>query len=324
MKKALKLAVIYLIILIFGTVLGTLLYSLYLNLLGFVSGREISFFSDEELFKSVFIVMPCMLIFIIPVISYYRIRHPGGILQLIVYMVLCLLTWALLMPLTFKLKDFCNRKFVTQTERQSLSPNYFRKVDDVVYFFTREFQNNTTGRVAEAPAIVIDTSEFGDVHFRTIGDYPNLDLNRKAAPYREIQLKNIFGNGEKSIPVDFKILLSFISGSYSGGLSHFLTLLSFALLICAVYSMTNFFDWRLLNAIIIFIVTALTLCVNSLYFMPQFADLIGRVTNNGFFRAFGNIVKEPLLFLINSFSALILILSGSIKFAVRKHAKKAN
>ena len=39
MKKALKLAVIYLIILIFGTVLGTLLYSLYLNLLGFVSGR---------------------------------------------------------------------------------------------------------------------------------------------------------------------------------------------------------------------------------------------------------------------------------------------
>ena len=106
MKKALKLAVIYLIILIFGTVLGTLLYSLYLNLLGFVSGREISFFSDEELFKSVFIVMPCMLIFIIPVISYYRIRHPGGILQLIVYMVLCLLTWALLMPLTFKLKDF--------------------------------------------------------------------------------------------------------------------------------------------------------------------------------------------------------------------------
>ena len=127
MKKALKLAVIYLIILILGTVLGTLLYSLYLNLLGFVSGREISFFSDEELFKSVFIVMPCMLIFIIPVISYYRIRHPGGILQLIVYMVLCLLTWALLMPLTFKLKDFCNRKFVTQTERQSLSPNYFRK-----------------------------------------------------------------------------------------------------------------------------------------------------------------------------------------------------
>ena len=58
--------------------------------------------------------------------------------------------------------------------------------------------------------------------------------------------------------------------------------------------------------------------------MPQFADLISRVTNNGFFRAFGNIVKEPLLFLINSLSALILILSGSIKFAVRKHAKKAN
>ncbi len=323
MKKALKLAIIYLIILILGTVLGTLLYSLYLNLLGFVSGREISFFSDEELFKSVFVVMPCMLIFIIPVISYYRIRHPGGILQLIVYIVLCLLTWALLMPLTFKLKDFCSRKFVTQTEVQSLSPNYFRKVDDDVYFFTREFENTTAGRAAEAPAIIIDTSEFGEVHFRTIGDYPNLDLNRKAAPYREIQLKNIFGNGEMPIPVNFTILLSFISGSYSGSFSHFLTLLSFALLICAVYCVTNFFDWRLLNAIMIFIIIAGALCVNSLYFAPQFDSLIARLTKNGFFRAFGNIISEPLLFLINCICALILILSGSIKVAVRKHAKKA-
>ena len=60
-----------------------------------------------------------------------------------------------------------------------------------------------------------------------------------------------------------------------------------------------------------------------LYFMPQFAPLITKVTNNGFFRAFGNIVSEPLLFLINCICALILILSGSIKVAVRKHAKKA-
>ena len=323
MKKALKLAIIYLILLILGTVLGTLLYSLYLNLLGFVSGREISFFSDEELFKSVFIVMPCMLIFIIPVISYYRIRHPGGILQLIVFAVLCALTWGIFMPLNFKLKDFCSKRFAFQTEVQPLSPNYFRKVDDDVYFFTREFQNTTAGRAAEAPAIIIDTSEFGEIHYRSIGDYSNLDLNRRAAPFREIQLKNIFGNGEKPIPVNFKILLSFISGSYTGDLSHFLLLFSFALLICSVYSITNFFDWRLLNAIMIFITTALTLCVNSMYFTPQFTPLITRVTANGFFRAFGNIVSEPLLFLVNCFFALILILSGSIKVAVRKHAKKA-
>ena len=52
MKKALKLFVIYLIVLITGTVLGTILYSFYLNLLGFIAGREIKFFTDQELFKS--------------------------------------------------------------------------------------------------------------------------------------------------------------------------------------------------------------------------------------------------------------------------------
>ena len=56
MKKALKLALIYLIILILGTVLGTILYSFYLNLLGFIAGRDITFFKDEELFKSLFYV----------------------------------------------------------------------------------------------------------------------------------------------------------------------------------------------------------------------------------------------------------------------------
>ena len=136
MKKALKLALIYLIVLILGTLAGTVLYSFYLNLLGFIAGRDITFFKDEELFKSLFYVLFCMQIFILPLISYYRIRRPGGTLQLIVYIILCLLTWALLMPATLKLRDYCNRKFSFEKRTESLSPNYFRKVDSEVYYFT--------------------------------------------------------------------------------------------------------------------------------------------------------------------------------------------
>ena len=323
MKKALKLALIYLIILIIGTVLGTILYSFYLNLLGFVSGRDITFFSDDELFKSLFYVIPCMLIFIIPVISYYRIRHPGGVLQLIVYIVLCALTCAVIMPASFKLQDFCNRKFSFSSTTESLSPNYFRKVDDDVYFFTKEFESTSAGRAAESTAIIIDTSEYGEVEFRTIGDYPNLDINRKALPFREIQLKNIFGDGENPVYINFPILISMISGAYWGGLSHLLTLLSFVLLLCSLYGITNFFDWRLLNAIMIFIITALILCFNSIYFMPMFEPIKNRLTNNGFFTAFGRVVNEPLLFTINCIFALLFIITGIVNFAVRKHAKKA-
>jgi hypothetical protein len=323
MKKAIKLAVIYLIILILGTVLGTILYSFYLNLLGFVAGREIIFFKDEELFKSLFYVSFCMLIFILPLVSYYRMRHPGGVLQLIVYIVLCVLTWGLLMPGTIKLRDYCNRKISFNTTTDSLSPHYFRKVDEDVYYFTREFRSNTQGRAAESPAIIIDTSEDGNVEFRSVADYPSLALNRKAEPFREIQLKNIFGEDKNPVPVDFRLLFSMITGAYSGGLTHLLTLFSFVLLLCSVYGITSFFDWRLLNAVILYITTTLVFCLNTLYFMPQFHDLKIKIMSNGFFRAFGGIVSEPILFLINCLFALLFISAGIIKFAVRKHARKA-
>ena len=323
MKKALKLAMIYLIILIVGTVLGTILYSLYLNLLGFISGRDITFFTDSELFLSLFYVMPCMLIFIIPVISYYRIRHPGGILQFIVFIILCLVTWIILMPVTLKLKDFCSKRFNTNIERETLSPNYFRKVDNDVYYFTREFQSDAPGKTAEAPAIIIDTSEYGDVDYRLLGDYPGFALNRKALPYREIQLKKIFGDGEKPIPINFKLLISKTQSAYSGGLRQLLLLLSFVLLICSVYGITNFFDWRLLNAVMLFVSTAVILCLNSVYYEPQFDILKSRIMDNAFFRFLNGIVSEPILFILNIVFALILIISGIVRIAVRAHAKKA-
>ena len=322
MKKALKLALIYLIVLLAGTILGTILYSFYLNLLGFISGRDIVFFKDEELFKSLFYVLFCMQVFVLPLISYYRIRHPGGLLQLLVYIILCALTWCLLMPASIKLQDYCNRKFSFEKRTENLSPNYFRKVDNDVYYFTKDFSVTAQGRAAEAPAIIIDTSENGDVEYRSVADYPSLDLNRKAAPFREIQLKNIFGEDESPVPIDFKLLYSMISGAYFGGLSHLLTLISFVLLLCSVYGITGFFDWRLLNSVILFITTALILCLNSLYFSPQFDAIKATIMNNGFFRGFGRIVSEPILFLINCIFALIFIAAGIIKYAIKNHAKK--
>lgn len=322
MKKALKLALVYLICLIAGTVFGTILYSFYLNLLGFIAGRDIQFFTDAELIKAVFYVIFCMLLFIPSLISYYRIRHPGGILQLIVYIILCLLTWAILMPLSFEFKDFCNRRFSFESSTEELSPNYFRKADDDVYYFTREFEASASGRAAETSAIIIDTSENGGVEFKKISDQPNFVLNQKAEPFRELQLKNIFMEDKNPVPIDFKILLSMIRGAYSGGFLHLLTLLSFALLLCSVYGITNFFDWRLLNAVMLFVTTAFIFCINTVYFTPQFDSLKARIMDNGFFRFLGGIVSEPILFLINSILAIIFIISGIVRFAVRQHAKK--
>ena len=322
MKKALKLALIYLSSLIVGTVIGTILYSLYLNLLGFVAHREVNLFNDAEIFQALFYVMFCMLVLILPLVSYYRIRHPGGVLQFVVYLFLCILTWALLMPASFKLRDFCTRKFSHDVKTESLSPNYFRQVDDDVYFFTREFKSQEKGRAPEAPVIIIDTKENGIVEYKTMGDYPNLDINKKALPFREIQLKKIFGEQESPIPFDFKLLRSMIEGGYSWSLTHLLTLFSFVLLLCSVYGVTNLFDWRLLNTIMLLVITAAIITLNSVYFTPVFDGIKNRVNTFGMFKALGGITTEPLLFITNIFCALFFITTGTIKFAVRKHAQK--
>jgi hypothetical protein len=55
----------------------------------------------------------------------------------------------------------------------------------------------------------------------------------------------------------------------------------------------------------------------------MFEPIKNRLTNNGFFTAFGRVVNEPLLFTINCIFALLFIITGIVNFAVRKHAKKA-
>ena len=328
MKKALKLALIYLIILVTGTVFGTVLYSFYLNLLGFIAGQEITFFTDTELVKSFFYVLLCMYFFVIPVTAYYRIRHPGGFLQLIVFTVLCLLTWGLLFPLTVKLRDFCYNRFTFIEEESTLSPNYFRHVDKNVYYFTSDFEDKSkfSFGVKEAPVVIISTEEDGKVEYTNIKNYDNFELIRKSLPFREIQLKKIFDAEKNPIPVDFKVLIENTSKSYFGGfnLKRILTLLSFILVLSSVYGITAFFDWRLLNTTILFVVSASILSFNSIYFQPAYIDLKIRLTSNGFFTFLGKIASEPLLFLVNCIFALLFISLGVIKFAVRKHAAKVN
>ena len=321
MKKALKLALIYLILLIVGIIPGTLLYALYLNVLDFITGHEVVLFADSDMFRALFFVVYCMLFFICPLISYYRIRHPGGILQLIVYIILCLVTWIVIMPCFMQLHQFCTARFGFEKEAEYLSSNYFRSVDNRIYYFTREFEAKK-GETPETSAIIIDTTEDGGVTYRNIRDYPTQDYNRKAAPFREIQLKKIFGKEEAIIPIDFHILINMASNAFTNGFPYFLTYISFVLLLCSMYAITSLFDWRLISSVMLFILSSATMCFNSMYFTPVFNAIKSRAGNIGFFQAFGKIVSEPLLFLINCILAIVIIVSGIIKAAVRKHAGK--
>ena len=85
MKKALKLIFMYIILIAAGLLIGTLFYSLFLDVLNFAAGRKMIILNLVELKKAFFVVASFMMILICPLLIYTRIRHKGGVLQLIAF-----------------------------------------------------------------------------------------------------------------------------------------------------------------------------------------------------------------------------------------------
>lgn len=320
MKKALNLILIYFIFLFSGIIAGTVIYSFYLNVLNYIAGREIILFRFADLLKSFFFIAYCMTFLICPIVSYYRIRHPGGFAQTIAYFLICIITWCGVFPGVYLLNNYCDTKFPIVESHESLSEGYFREVDGKVYYFTKDFESEN-GNVPVSSVVTINTSEAGGVEYSTIRDLPSWDFNKKAAPYREIQVKENFTDKSFRLPIDFMVLIENAKKSFSG-LRYLLCFASLVLLICSLYGITSFFDWKLLNTVFLFFSAFIVLCVNTAYYFTGFEKVISKITNNSFFNMLGKNIDEPLLFVINLFVMLVFIVLGIVKFGVHKHREK--
>lgn len=323
MKKALKIILVYFIFLILCLIAGTLIYSLYLNVINFIAGREVDLFNLSIMLKAFFPVAYFLAFIICPIVSYYRIRHPAGIGQTIGYILICVITWGLYLPGLFYLNNYCNQKFQTEVISSSLSEGYFRKVDSKVYYFTDEFKTNDSS-FGETTSAIINLSDKGSITFENVKDYPTRDFNRKAVPFKDILIKDTFTTNLVKIPIKTDVLISLVKSCFADGFAwkYIVLLLSIACIICSLYGVTNIFEWRLLNSVLLFFGTSLILIVNSSYFNPVFNNVINKLTDNGFFYTIGTFVEEPLLFVINVLFMLITITVGIVKFAVHKHSLK--
>lgn len=320
MKKAIKLIIIYFTFLLLGIFLGTILYSLYLNTLSFVSGNEVKLFSISVFLKSAIHVSYCLVFLICPLICYYRIRHPAGIAQTIAYVILCFVTWFGLFPGVY----YSNKLYVKHSKAKSemihLSEGYFRPGEEKIYFFTKDFDENKF--IATSTGIIIDTSEEGIVTVEDVQDDFRLELNKSASPYKEIQLKKIFEKKGKAIPVNFETLISVAKRSFERGFFSYLNFLSLALVICAIYMLSSFFEWKLLNTTFIFFVTAAILSINSVYYSPAFINIKHKIGDNKFFEMLSGPIDDPVIFVFNNLITLIFVTIFVVRIIVKKHKNK--
>ena len=156
MRKALKLLLYFFIFFVCGIGFGSVLYSLYLNILNTTTGNAFTVFSRDTFLKALFYIIPCVSIVICPFLALVHIKHKGSVLQLIFYIGLCAIIWGLVVPFSIYFKQ----KLVSDItiNQEKLSAHYFRKVDDQVYFMTYDLSDYRNSTVVE-----LDTSQDGNV-----------------------------------------------------------------------------------------------------------------------------------------------------------------
>lgn len=321
MKKAFNLILVYFISLISALALGTVLYSFYINVLHFIAGTEIKFFTKKELLDSFFYTAFIVLLFICPLISYYKIRHPGGVPQLVAFILLSVFTWVIAIPSVFNL----SRKYVENTEyvenHVALSKGYFRQIDDKVYYFTKEFADKGNN-VYKSTCVEIDTTEDGTVQIVSVVDSPSLPVNKAAKPYKEILVKNTFQENNFPISIDFKELFFDCNFHIQCGLMTFIGYLSLAFVMCSVFALTHVFKWKLLNTLLITCSTFLILLFNSSHGLLNLGVIENKFADSGFINFFAQFSTHPLMVFINFVTAMGFIITGVVVFIVRSHKNK--
>lgn len=320
MKKGLKLLLIYFISLLVSLVGGTLIYALYLNVLNYVAGSNVSNFSIAYIENAFFYVAVCVLVLICPLMCYYRTRHPAGFIQTLFYILICAVTWGCLMPLVnYGREKFQERSFV-RIEQENLTKNLFRSANGHVYYFIHDFYTNPL-TMEDTPAVVIDTSEEGGVDIATVKDSKDFELYSAAAPYREILIKDSIGESKFPKLIDFSLIIRRCELAWQKGWTFYLGFLTLAFVLCALYAFSNYYKWKLITLVMFVLETAAILIVNTLYFNPSLARTIFKLTNNRFFTFLNHYMDEPLLCFINFIAGLIFIIIGIVHFAVKKHKK---
>lgn len=312
MKKALQLLLAQFLWLIAGVIIGTFFYSLYIHSISQVAGQSSSVWSKENLAVSIFVATQIFAFISGFLLITHKIRLPGGVLQMVSFVLCQCLMWGLLFPLSNHLEEkfVANRIFAEGSfESQNLSQGYFRKSENEVYYFL----NRDNSR-----AVKIETTEKGASEIVQIDDISDLSIVKNAKPYRDILISDTFKQSDSEYTL-FGTLLFSAKRDMNHGITFWLGFLTMILALSSIYAISGLSGWRIANFTICGVLYGLVLFVNGFYWSPAMASFrnLGFL-HAGLFKAMSYDTSAPLLVILNSVFALALIITGSIKFFLKK------
>ena len=326
MKTSLSLLLVYIVICIFGTAAGSMLYMMYGDLLVFVAGKPLVFFSADLFIRGAFFTFPLVCAFSSLFMVLYIVRHPAKILfPLITYILTGALSWGLLIPFCTSLSAEYELKSPAKASAEIVvSPGFFREDNGGVYYYSR------VGQDGKAEGLYIDLQGFSGEQGKVI-PLDNAPVNMQAAaPFSDLLIRDTVTLPRVvKVPVDlYKKQLLFAQSARSAGYISWLCFASLGVALLSVFALRKFSAWRLLSACVAtaaFIGIGVANC--ACYGSGALASAANR--SIGWWTAFCSKVpgwlswlakiQSPFVVIMNVGICLVLVILGIVLDVVRKH-----
>jgi hypothetical protein len=298
-KTSLQLILVFLVIIVLGTVAGACLYMVYMACTMLVAGESLAAFSVSLFIRGLFVSFPICITASGMLLVLYLIRHPAfPMIPIIIYALLISAAWLFLVPLSGKLSERYNTKVNEPQSPKIVSPGFFRHDGEYIFYYSKLSYEN------KADGLCIDNAN------NKVYTYTGIQLAPKKEGFSDSLIEETVAMPKliKILVSGTKILENTAVSFYHKGYSWWLCFLSFGLALLSVIGLRRISGWRLLNTFIVIFATAGIFAFNALYYGTSVFGKVALFCNDWFKQT--SFIHEPFIVICNVFTSLLFLLWG--------------
>ena len=246
--ESLKLLFYYMCICIFLCISSSVLYMIYSLCQNLVAGQSLSF--DFNLFmEGLLILSPLVFIFGAMLMTLFFIRHPcHSVIPLVCYCLLYAVSWIFVIPCISRVNTDSYETYIEAKTRDMPSSGYFRRNGDKVLYYSQVNEDDNT-----VSGLCIDSrlSESSVYTFRS------LKMSHKKTAFTDSLIQDSIAM-PPSIDVTVQRLMELsviLRKCASRSFGYWLCFASMGLALLGVLGLRHVSQWRLVNALIVVLVT---------------------------------------------------------------------
>lgn len=288
--KSFNVFIVFLLTILFGTILVACLYVVNMSCRSLVVGQTAGFFDFSYFVGGILLMLPVVCMCTGFFMWAYLIKHAESEkLPITFYYIIYIATWLFLIPfLMFVRKTYFQSQAQNFVQKEiNLSSGYFRTQDDFVFYFSDVDEDSADG-------LIIDLSgKDKDVY-----TFNNVKLSQKEG-FKDPLIEN-----DVKIPIllekiinGFRNLMFYAENFRAKGYFSWLCFASIGLALASLAGLRNISNWKLLNFI------------SEIFFMIGILIFNFMILSGKLFANFNQEVNEFFKFLPDGASAFLIIMN---------------